>query len=269
LERQQAAVLDDFAFVAECNLGDEPMTPERATRLERIARQTWVRHLDDTLGLSHLELQLRGEAPVPRGPVVEPLLADKPEHVINRGNGTGLFGGDSHDFRMEVPEHQYNRGEVHNLRVPRGTLTTEERFKINEHVIQSIRMLRRLPFPKELRRVPEWAGNHHEKLDGTGYPRRLSAAELSVPERIMALADIFEALTATDRPYHAPKTLSQTMRIMSSMCAAGHICPDLFALFVSSGLHVEYARQFLAPEQIDEVDVSAILSAVPGLETRA
>ena len=197
------------------------------------------------------------------------MLADRPEHVIPRTNGAGSFGGDSHDFRMEVPEHQYNRGEVHNLRVARGTLTTEERFKINEHVIQSIRMLRRLPFPKELRRVPEWAGNHHEKLDGTGYPRRLAAGELSVPERIMALADIFEALTATDRPYHAPKTLSQTMRIMSSMCAGGHICPDLFALFVRSGLHMEYGRQFLAPEQIDEVDVSAILSGVPGLETRA
>jgi HD-GYP domain-containing protein (c-di-GMP phosphodiesterase class II) len=269
LERQQAAVLDDFAFVAECNLGDDPMTPERTARLERISRQTWVRHLDDTLGLSHLELLLKGEAAGPRGPVMEPLLADRPEHIIPRTNGAGPFGGDSHDFRMEVPEHQYNRGEVHNLRVGRGTLTTEERFKINEHVIQSIRMLRRMPFPKELRRVPEWAGNHHEKLDGTGYPRRLAAGELSIPERIMALADIFEALTATDRPYHAPKTLSQAMRIMSSMCAGGHICPDLFALFVRSGLHVEYGRQFLETEQIDEVDVTAILSAVPGSETRA
>jgi HD-GYP domain-containing protein (c-di-GMP phosphodiesterase class II) len=269
LERQQAAVLDDFAFVAECNLGDEPMTPERTERLERISRQTWVRHLDDTLGLSHLELLLKGAGTGPRGPVVEPVLADRPEHVIPRTNGTGPFGDDSGDFRMEVPEHQYNRGEVHNLRVGRGTLTAEERFKINEHVIQSIRMLRRMPFPKELRRVPEWAGNHHEKLDGTGYPRRLAAGDLSVPERIMALADIFEALTATDRPYHAPKTLSQAMRIMSSMCAGGHICPDLFALFVRSGLHREYGRRFLAPEQMDSVDVTAILTAAAGRETRA
>jgi hypothetical protein len=107
----------------------------------------------------------------------------------------------------------------------------------------------------------------------TRLPRRhrvspeLSASRLS-PERITAPADIFEALTATDRPYHAPKTLSQTMRIVT-MCAGVHICPDLFALFFRSGLYSEYARQLLAPEQIDEVDVPAILSAVPGPETRA
>jgi HD-GYP domain-containing protein (c-di-GMP phosphodiesterase class II) len=83
---------------------------------------------------------------------------------------------------MDVPEHLYNKGEIHNLSIRRGTLTAEERFKINEHVIQSIRMLGQLPFPRELRQVPEWAGNHHEKLDGTGYPRRLPADSLSVPE---------------------------------------------------------------------------------------
>ena len=120
-------------------------------------------------------------------------------------------------------------------------------------------MLKRLPFPRELRRVPDWAGNHHEKLDGTGYPRCLKSEQLAIPDRIMAIADIFEALTATDRPYMTPKKLSQAIRIMRSMCESGHICPDLFALFLESGVHLRYAEQYLQREQIDEVDIGAVL----------
>jgi HD-GYP domain-containing protein (c-di-GMP phosphodiesterase class II) len=122
-------------------------------------------------------------------------------------------------------------------------------------------MLRRLPLPRELRRVPDWAGTHHERLDGTGYPRRLSASELSVPERIMAIADIFEALTAADRPYHAPKTLSRAIGTMSSMFEEGHICADLFGLFLRSGVHLEYAEQYLQAQQIDEVDIDAMIQS--------
>jgi HD-GYP domain-containing protein (c-di-GMP phosphodiesterase class II) len=192
-------------------------------------------------------------------PVEEHLLADKSDHIIRRSETASPFGEAPHDFRMAIPEHQYNRGELHNLSIGRGTLTDEERFKINEHVVQTILMLRRLPLPRELRRVPDWAGTHHEKLDGSGYPRRLSAGELSVPERIMAIADIFEALTAADRPYHAPKTLSKAIGIMSSMCAEGHLCPDLFELFLRSGLHLEYAEQYLQPQQIDEVDIDSLI----------
>jgi HD-GYP domain-containing protein (c-di-GMP phosphodiesterase class II) len=120
-------------------------------------------------------------------------------------------------------------------------------------------MLGQLPFPRELRQVPEWAGNHHEKLDGTGYPRRLPADSLSVPERIMAMADIFEALTATDRPYMPPKTLSRAVGIMRSMCDSGHLCPDLFELFLRSGVYRRYAEQFMQPQQLDEVDVDSLL----------
>jgi HD-GYP domain-containing protein (c-di-GMP phosphodiesterase class II) len=165
------------------------------------------------------------------------------------------FGANDLGFRMEVPEHLYNHGEIYNLCTPRGTLSTEERFKINEHILESIRMLDRLPFPKELRRVPEWAGNHHEKLDGTGYPRRLSAADLSVPARIMAVADIFEALTASDRPYKPPKTLSQAIGIMASMRDDGHLCPELFELFLTTGVYKKYGEQHLKREQLDEVDI--------------
>ena len=115
-------------------------------------------------------------------------------------------------------------------------------------------MLGQLPFPKELRRVPEWAGNHHEKLDGTGYPRRLGADDLSVLARIMAVADIFEALTASDRPYKPPKKLSTSLRIMSSFRDDGHICPDLFDLFLTSGVFRKYGEAYLRPEQLDDVD---------------
>ena len=160
-----------------------------------------------------------------------------------------------------MPEHLYNHGEVYNLSISRAAhLTAEERFKINEHIIQTINMLGRLPFPRELQRVPDWAGNHHEKLDGTGYPRRLGAAELSIPERIMAIADIFEALTATDRPYLRPKTLSTALRIMGSMRDDGHICPDLFELFLKSGIYHEYGRSHLTERQLDEVDISLLVS---------
>ena len=162
---------------------------------------------------------------------------------------------------MDVPDYAFNYGELYNLSVARGTLSDEERFKVNEHIIQTIVLLNQLPFPRELRRVPTWAGNHHEKLDGTGYPRRLTGADLSIPERIMAIADIFEALTASDRPYKKAKTLSESIRIMSFMCRDGHICPDLFALFLRSGVYLDYARAFLSPEQIDAVDVAQYLGA--------
>ena len=161
---------------------------------------------------------------------------------------------------MDVPEHLYNHGEIYNLCTPRGTLTNEERFKINEHIVETINMLGRLPFPKELRRVPEWAGNHHEKLDGTGYPRRLGADDLSILARIMAVADIFEALTASDRPYKPPKKLSTSLRIMSSFRDDGHICPDHLRSVSHLGrVSGSTASSTCEPEQVDEVDISEYL----------
>jgi len=265
LEQRREQIRDDFEFVAECNLGEAPMTEVRIERMHRIGSQSWLRHLDDRLGLSHDERQ-RMEAQAPAElPANELLLDDKPWHVIPRENGAGDFSNDPYGFRMEVPQHLYNRGELYNLCTPRGTLTEEERFKINEHIIQTIRMLGRLPFPRELRRIPDWAGNHHEKLDGTGYPRRLAASDLSVPDRIMAIADIFEALTATDRPYMQPKPLSRVLRIMGSMRDSGHICPELFELFLTSGVHLRYAEEFLQPQQIDTIDLDEVLGVESGV----
>jgi HD domain len=234
------------------------MSDERIERVKEIGAQTWTRHLDDRIGLSHDEIDRIRRTPAPVLPVEEKLLADKGEHLVYRDGPP--FGDNPHGFKMDVPEHLYNQGEIYNLSVQRGTLTAEERFKINEHIVETINMLGRLPFPKELRRVPEWAGNHHEKLDGTGYPRRIGADDLSVLARIMAVADIFEALTASDRPYKPPKKLSTSLRIMSSFRDEGHICPDLFDLFLTSGAFREYGEKHLRPEQVDEVEISEYLT---------
>ena len=143
--------------------------------------------------------------------------------------------------------------EIYNLTIPRGTLTPEERQIINDHIVVTINMLDELPYPKHLRNIPEFAGGHHEKLDGTGYPKGLTKNEMSVQARIMAIADIFEALTARDRPYKKGKTLSQAMRILGFMKDDAHIDVDLFDIFVKKKIYMKYAKGFLEPEQIDEV----------------
>lgn len=153
--------------------------------------------------------------------------------------------------------------EVTNLSISRGTLLPAERLIINGHMVQTIKMLEALPFPSNLKRVPEYAGGHHEKMDGTGYPKGLFAGDMSVPARIMAIADVFEALTADDRPYKKAKKLSETMRIMGFMKRDNHLDPELFDHFVRTGVYLEYARRFLAPHLIDEVDVTALLAIEP------
>ena len=228
LGRQRQQLQEDFGFIAECNVGGEFMAPDRVERLQEIGRQIWQRHFDHRLGLSGDEegrLDMESEVFFP---VNETLLADKEEHIQPRLDGGNPYGENPWKFTMSVPEQRYNMGELYNLSIAKGTLTEEERYKINDHIVQTIIMLNSLPFPKEIRRVPDWAGNHHEKLDGTGYPRGLTVDQLSIPERIMAVADIFEALTAADRPYKTPKTLSACIKIMSFMRDDGHICPDLF-----------------------------------------
>tara|TARA_Y100000748_G_scaffold66950_1_gene54378 strand:+ start:6626 stop:8311 length:1686 start_codon:yes stop_codon:yes gene_type:complete len=145
--------------------------------------------------------------------------------------------------------------EIYNLTIPRGTLTPEERQVINDHIVITINMLDELPYPKHLKNIPEFAGGHHEKLDGTGYPKGLTKEEMSVQARIMAIADIFEALTARDRPYKKGKTLSQAMRILGFMKDDAHIDVDLFDIFVKQKIYMKYAKGFLEPEQIDEVNV--------------
>lgn len=141
--------------------------------------------------------------------------------------------------------------EARNLAIPKGTLLPEERQVINSHITATIRMLEKLPFPKHLSRVPEYAGGHHERMDGKGYPKGLTREQMSVPARIMGIADVFEALTAGDRPYKKAMKLSQALAILARMAAEGHIDPELHRVFIEHKVYAAYARGFLQPDQID------------------
>ncbi|MBE0532909.1 MAG: GAF domain-containing protein [Rhodospirillales bacterium] len=259
-EATKVRLLDDFSFIAECNVGGEHLPPEKVDRLRDIAKTTWLRHIDDRKGLAHAEVRRLADHPPATLPAFETVLADKPWHVIPRDSGLN-HAYETLGFKVNVPENLYNQGEVYNLSVTHGTLTEEDRFKINEHVMQTIAMLERIAFPKYLKRVPEYAGTHHEALSGKGYPRRLDAGQLSIPSRIMAIADIFEALTASDRPYKQANTLSEAIKILHSFKAKGHIDPDLFDLFLTSGVYRRYSERFLRPEQIDAVDIEEYVRA--------
>jgi HD-GYP domain-containing protein (c-di-GMP phosphodiesterase class II) len=144
--------------------------------------------------------------------------------------------------------------EIYNLTIGRGTLTNEEREIINKHAIVTHKMLAQLPFPKNLKNVPRYAASHHEKLNGTGYPFGYKDADIPLQSRILAIADIFEALTACDRPYRKSKPLSEALKIMSFMVKDGHIDKELFDLFIKEKIYLDYARQELSPQQIDKVD---------------
>jgi len=147
--------------------------------------------------------------------------------------------------------------EVENLTIRAGTLTSAERETINYHIVATIKMLEQLPWPKHLKKVPEYAGGHHERMDGKGYPKGLTREQMSVQARLMGIADIFEALTASDRPYKKGMKLSQAMAIMHKFRCNGHIDPDLFDVFLREGVYLRYAQQFLDPSQIDEVNPQA------------
>ena len=175
------------------------------------------------------------------------MSGDKKERVHQIANYRWKPNGKMENFLSE--------NEVYNLTIPRGTLTPEERKVINDHIVVTINMLEELPYPKHLSNVPEFAGGHHEKLDGTGYPIGLTKDEMTVQARIMAIADIFEALTAKDRPYKKGKTLSQAMRILGFMKNDAHIDVDLFDIFVKEKIYLQYAEGFLDPDQIDEVQI--------------
>ena len=249
----------DFEFIANCNVGGEFMSDDAIDRLTRLSKINWTRHFDDRMGLSDMERQYFESIPKPDLPCTEQLLADKPEHIIKRTINSNHSGESIHSV-IPTPKYLFNRGELYNLSIRKGTLSTEDRFIINDHIVQTILMLKKLPFPESLARVTEYAGGHHEKMDGTGYPLGLARDELSLAARIMAIADIYEALTASDRPYKKAKTLTESLKIMSFMVKDQHIDPDLFELFLTSGVYQQYADKYLDPAQIDEVDIKDYLS---------
>jgi len=148
--------------------------------------------------------------------------------------------------------------EAANLAIPYGTLSPAERAIINRHVESTIAMLEALPWPRHLARVPEYAGGHHERMDGGGYPKGLTSAQMPLPARMICIADVFEALTAPDRPYKAAKSLSESLAILGRMREGGHVDPDLFDVFVRRKVYRDYAAKYMNPAQIDAVDEGAI-----------
>ncbi len=249
---------------------------DKATKLEAITdRMETVRARFEVvrrdLIIEHLE---RGGRRDDKGLAARLAALDSDLAFLESANQGGEFLSDGAQSRIRrIGALTYELGgevrplldadEVENLCIARGTLTAAERKVIEGHMVQTIKMLEALPFPRDLRRVPEYAGGHHETMDGKGYPKGIFAGDMSIPARIMAIADVFEALTAQDRPYKKGKTLSETMRIMGFMKRDNHLDPDLLDLFVTSGVYRRYAEQFLPPHLIDEVDEAAILAIEP------
>jgi hypothetical protein len=267
MEEAKRTLDDDFAFVAKCNEGGEFMEPEKIARIKAIATRQWRRTISDRLGVSYEEAARMKRRPEPPLPVEEPLLADRDDHISELAERDIIAADNPWGFALAVPKLKANRGEVYNLCIARGTLTEEERYRINDHIIQTIIMLESLPFPKHLKNVPELAGGHHEKMDGTGYPKKLRGGDMSAVARMMAIADVFEALTAADRPYKKAKKLSEAVKIMGFMKKDNHLDPELLDLFLTSGVWREYARRFLTSDQIDEPDIAAVLGIKPTTPT--
>ena len=195
---------------------------------------------------------------------------DEDRDFIRSSNVGGEFMSEDLQQRVtEIAKHCWTNSafekdnllsddEVKNLIIQRGTLNDEEREVINNHIVMTIKMLDELPFPKHLLNVPEYAGGHHERMDGKGYPHGLTREQLSVPARMMGIADIFEALTSSDRPYKEGKKLSECLRILGFMKQDGHIDPDIFDVFIKEKVYTQYAEKFLPEAQIDEIDESTI-----------
>ncbi len=228
---------DDFAFVASCNIGDDPIGEEEIKRLEQIGKKSFVRYFNRMLGLSWAEKNAIENSEPYTHPAEETLLQDRPDHI------DGLN----------------NKGELYNLKVKQGTINAEERKKINEHIEVTIDMLKAIPLPKELSSVIEIAGCHHEWVNGQGYPHGLTGDQMSIQAKIVAIADVFEALTARDRPYKKPKKLSEVLQIMQEMKNIGHLDPDLYRVFIEKGVYMDYAKQYMEKEQIDSFNPMEML----------
>jgi len=270
------------AWLHDCGKVTTPVhVMDKATKLETICdRIHAVAHRFEILRqrslVRKLERQLAGEDPLALQAEYEAELQqlDLDEAFLRHTNIGGEFLPKEAQERIaSIAQRTYPEAgedkrllsdeELENLCVARGTLTDDERMVINGHMVETIRMLEALPFPKNLRRVPEYAAGHHEKMDGGGYPRGTYAGDMSVPARAMAIADVFEALTAADRPYKKAKKLSEAMKIMGFMKKDNHLDPQVFDEFVKSGVYLEYARRFLSEDLIDAVDTDALLAIVP------
>src|SRR5262249_23147172 len=223
--------------------------------LERGDQSTWT-ELDAKLSAALVQLNADREFLRRCNIGSERMAAEEQQRVSSIGSGYRWRDTAGNDNAPLLTDD-----EIGNLTIRSGTLTEEERKIINHHIEVTIKMLESLPWPRHLKNVPEYAGGHHERMDGKGYPRGLTRDQMSVQARVMGIADIFEALTAKDRPYKKGKTLTEALTILGKFKLNGHIDPDLFDVFMRERVYLRYAEQFLDAEQIDTVD----LSAIPGV----
>ncbi|PMH45045.1 phosphohydrolase [Vibrio sp. 10N.286.49.B3] len=247
---------NEFAFIAHINTGGEYQSPEQIARVKEIGRQQWLRTMDNQLGLSWEELERIPKSIDSSQPQMESLLEDKPDHLIPHI----ALKPQEERFNIKAKEYSNNLGELYNLTIATGTLNDEERYVINAHITETIRMLEALPFPREIKNIPTIAGGHHEKVDGTGYPLGLTGDEMPLTTKMMTICDVFEALTSSERPYKKAKTLSESIKIMHFMVKDNHIDRSLFELFLTSGVYKKYALAHLKPEQCDDVDLALYLA---------
>lgn len=241
-------------------------------RFEVLKRDARIHYLEQRLSADNINEDKLKQLEREYDQTIDRLEQDR--NFLRRANIGGEFMNEQDQQRVrDIAEYRWydpegvsarllSVDEIKNLCIPKGTLTPEERQVINNHIAVTIKMLERLPFPKHLKHVPEYAGGHHERMDGKGYPRGLTREQMTWQARMMGLADIFEALTARDRPYKSGKKLSQCLEILGNMKLDNHIDPDIFEVFVKDKIYLQYAEKFLAPDQIDEVDHSKI----PGYE---
>lgn len=246
-------------------------TPEyvvdKATKLETVVDRIEVLRLRFALCALQTRMGMEGNLPSPsdeskdRSENSEPTLAEEFQYLAKINVGSEDMSEAMRDRVRKIAKRTWLQDgklapllsdeETEMLCIRQGTLNAAEREIIKNHALITQKMLSQLPFPKKLKRVPEFAAAHHERLNGRGYPRGLNGRQLSLPSRILALADVFEALTAKDRPYKRGKNLSEAMEILKSMVNDGHIDPDLYGLFYKEGIYLDYARRELSPHQID------------------
>lgn len=249
---------EEFEFVAKCNIGTTPLEDEDLRCLTNIAKRTWLRTLRDDIGVSQDHLHRIDKQVNTVLPCTEQLLVDKPEHLIKWEEKQLSANKGNRDFKLTRPEHQYNRGELYSLMVRAGTLTTEDRYNINDHIVQTYLMLDQLPYPEHLQNVPIIAGSHHEKINGEGYPLKLKGDEIPLLGRMLAISDIYEALTASDRPYKEAKTVQSALLIMAGMVNSEHLDKHLFALFIDQKVYYSYANKYLETYQYADIDIELI-----------
>ena len=222
---------EDFKFVADCNIGDMAVTEKEVKKLKKIGAQKFKRTFNRLFGVSWYEKNMLTEEQrqIYQKPAMEPVLQDNPE-----------------DTYKEIPT-----GEIYNLSTFKGTINKEERKKIENHAFETAIILNMLKLPKEYKDMIKYAAEHHEQPSGKGYPLNLPKDELSIPSRIMAVADIFEALTSSGRPYKAPKKLSEALHIMQMMKNHQQIDSEIYSICIKKKIFMNYAHKYLAPEQID------------------